>query len=79
MSDLFLVFVDRNFFIQHSFQRFLHDWNIGSFSNQALDWTQRWKTGHRFKQPLSNVPTDKLHLISCDDFWTKRCGLSVSV
>lgn len=30
-------------------------------SNQALDWTRKWKLVLTFTTPFSNVPTDKLH------------------
>ena len=62
MIDLFLVFIDRNFFIQHSFSIDFcittRTWAEDSkLSNQALDRT-RVKT---FTAPFSNVPAEKPH------------------
>ena len=65
MIDLFLVFVDRNFFIQHSFS--IDFWittrmwvEHSKLSNQALDQMQ-WTLALTFTTPFSNVPADKLH------------------
>ena len=65
MIDLFLVFFDRNFFIQHSFS--INFWittrmwvEHSKLSNQALDQMQQ-TLALTFTTPFSNVPADKLH------------------
>ena len=58
MTDLFLVFVDKNFIHRSFYIDFCIKTRTWAehlkLSNQALDWMT-------FTTPFSNVPIDKLH------------------